>query len=163
MFTTSTVYGGGICVQTGSNDWNVLAATARGSGDVLFCVIRPAAYHDATETVTFGELHVFVGPGFVITVRHDEASHIHAVRADLEKRPNVLRRGARAVLHALLDRVVDDYRPVSDGIQNDIDEIEDALFAGNEAGGAAASAGDGDARSFLNRSATHASDQGSPF
>ncbi len=180
VFTTSTVYRDGICVQTGSNDWNALAATARGSGDlvwidvadaggddfvgiaaafdlhhlavedavhahqrakldtygdVLFCVIRPAAYHDATETITFGELHVFVGPGFIITVLHDEASRIHAVRADLEKQPNVLRRGSGAVLHALLDRVVDDYRPVSDGIQNDIDEIEDALFADDEGGG----------------------------
>ncbi len=99
-------------------------------GDVLFCVLRPARYLDETETVDFGELHVFAGPRFVITVRQDEATDLAAVRRDLEARPDILRRGPVAVLHAIMDRVVDDYTPVVAGIENDIDEIEDQVFGG---------------------------------
>lgn len=98
-------------------------------GEVLFCVMRPAAYDDATETVTFGELHVFTGHGFVITVSHGHAPSIDAVRGTLEAQPSLLARGSGVVLHALMDRVVDDYVPVSHGIQDDIDDIEDTLFA----------------------------------
>lgn len=98
-------------------------------GEVLFCVMRPAVYDDATETVTFGELHVFTGHGFVITVSHGHTPSIDAVRATLEARPALLARGPGVVLHALMDRVVDDYVPVSRGIEDDIDEIEDILFA----------------------------------
>jgi magnesium transporter len=99
-------------------------------GDTLFCVLRPARYLDAAEEVEFGELHVFAGPRFVITVRHDNTPDLTAVRRDLEGRPHVLRRGPVAVLHAIMDRVVDDYGPVVAGIENDIDEIEDEVFGG---------------------------------
>jgi magnesium transporter len=99
-------------------------------GDTLFLVLRPARYVDETETVEFGEVHVFVGPQFVITVRHAEAPDLHAVRAKLETRPDLLRRGPVAIVHAILDRVVDDYAPVVAGIENDIDEIEDEVFDG---------------------------------
>ena len=101
-------------------------------GDTLFCVLRPARYIDETETVVFGELHVFAGPDFVITVRHDEASDLAGVRTRLEARPDLLRRGPVAVLHAIMDRVVDDYAPVVAGLENDIDEIEDQVFSGHE-------------------------------
>ena len=66
-------------------------------GDTLFCVLRPARYEDATETVEFGEVHVFAGPHFVITVRHGEAPDLPAVRRALERRPDLLRRGSVAV------------------------------------------------------------------
>jgi magnesium transporter len=99
-------------------------------GDTLFCVLRPARYVDETETVEFGEIHVFAGPHFVITVRHGEAVDLAAVRKGLEARPDLLRRGPVAVLHAIMDRVVDDYAPVVAGIENDIDEIEDDVFDG---------------------------------
>ena len=102
-------------------------------GDVRFCVMRPATYDDTTETVAFGELHIFTGPGFVITVNHGTGPRIESVRADLEARPDLLVRGSGAVLHALMDRVVDDYAPVANGIQGDIDEIEDALFSDEHA------------------------------
>jgi magnesium transporter len=101
-------------------------------GDTLFCVLRPARYVDETERVVFGELHVFAGPDFVITVRHDEASDLTGVRRALEARPDLLRRGPVAVLHAIMDRVVDDYIPVVAGLENDIDEIEDQVFSGQE-------------------------------
>jgi magnesium transporter len=97
-------------------------------GDTLFCVLRPARYIDETETVEFGEVHVFAGPQFVITVRHGEAPELADVRRGLEARPDLLRRGPVAILHAIMDRVVDDYGPVIAGVENDIDEIEDEVF-----------------------------------
>lgn len=100
-------------------------------GDNLFTVLRPARYLDDTETVEFGELHIFTGKNFVVTVRHAEMSGVGKVRRRLESRPDLLRHGPEAVLYALLDQVVDDYAPVVAGLENDIDEIEDQLFSGD--------------------------------
>ena len=97
-------------------------------GDILFVVLRPARYIDETETVEFGELHVFVGPDFIVTIRHAESPDLSRVRRRMEGDPELLARGPEAVLYAILDEVVDDYSPVVDGVENDIDEIEDALF-----------------------------------
>lgn len=99
-------------------------------GDTVFCVLRPARYLDETETVEFGEVHIFAGPQFVITIRHSENPDLAVVRHELEARPDLLRRGSVTVLHAIMDRVVDDYGPVIDGVENDIDEIEDEVFDG---------------------------------
>jgi magnesium transporter len=100
-------------------------------GKTLFVVLKAARYLDDTETVEFGELHVFVGEDFVVTVRHAESPSIGEVRDKLEHQPELLRRGTGAILHAILDRVVDDYGPVVDGLENDIDEIETEVFGGN--------------------------------
>jgi magnesium transporter len=97
----------------------------------LFVVLRPARYVDETETVEFGEVHVFVGEDFVVTVRHGEASELGRVRGRLEDDPELLRLGSEAVLYAVLDQVVDDYAPVVAGLENDIDEIEVEVFSGN--------------------------------
>ncbi|MEQ4568332.1 magnesium/cobalt transporter CorA [Paenarthrobacter sp. CAP02] len=97
----------------------------------LFTVLRPARYLDETETVEFGELHVFTGPNFVVTIRHAETGGVARVRRRLEERPDLLRHGPEAVLYALVDQVVDDYAPVIAGLENDIDEIEDQLFSGD--------------------------------
>ena len=78
--------------------------------------------------VEFGELHVFVGPNFVITVRHAESPDLARVRRRMEGDPELLRLGPEAVLYAILDQVVDEYAPVVAGLENDIDEIEDQLF-----------------------------------
>ncbi len=75
----------------------------------LFVVLRPARYLDESETVEFGEVHVFVGEDFVVTVRHGEASELGRVRSRLEGDPALLRLGPEAVLYAVTDRVVDDY------------------------------------------------------
>ncbi|KUM32763.1 magnesium/cobalt transporter CorA [Arthrobacter sp. EPSL27] len=99
--------------------------------DNLFTVLRPARYLDATETVEFGELHVFTGENFVVTVRHAETGGVAQVRRKLERRPDLLCHGPEAVLYALMDQVVDDYVPVVAGLENDIDEIEDQLFSGD--------------------------------
>ncbi|MGW2695226.1 magnesium and cobalt transport protein CorA [Streptomyces sp. NPDC001296] len=100
-------------------------------GDTLFVVLRAARYLDAPEEVDFGELHVFVGPDFVITVRHGAAPDLSAVRRRMEESPELLKLGPEAVLYAILDAVVDGYAPVVTGVQNDIDEIETEVFRGD--------------------------------
>jgi magnesium transporter len=100
-------------------------------GQTLFVVLRPARYLDESETVEFGEIHAFVGEDFVITVRHGEAPALSEVRRQLEDEPELLRRGPEAILHAIVDRVVDDYAPVVEGLENDIQEIETEVFGGN--------------------------------
>ena len=102
-------------------------------GTTLFTVLRPARYLDAEEEVEFGEVHVFTGEGFVVTVRHAEAPDLGRVRDRLERTPELLRLGPEAVLYAILDQVVDEYAPVVAGLENDIDEIEDQLFKGDPA------------------------------
>ncbi|WP_409060400.1 magnesium and cobalt transport protein CorA [Streptomyces sp. SYP-A7185] len=100
-------------------------------GETLFVVLRAARYLDAPEEVDFGELHVFVGPDFVITVRHGAAPDLTAVRRRMEESPDLLKLGPEAVLYAILDAVVDGYAPVVAGVQNDIDEIETEVFGGD--------------------------------
>ncbi|MFJ8111966.1 magnesium and cobalt transport protein CorA [Streptomyces sp. NPDC096132] len=100
-------------------------------GDTLFVVLRAARYLDAPEEIDFGELHVFVGPDFVITVRHGAAPDLSAVRTRMEETPELLKLGPEAVLYAILDAVVDGYVPVVSGVQNDIDEIETEVFRGD--------------------------------
>ncbi|WP_058042410.1 magnesium and cobalt transport protein CorA [Streptomyces roseifaciens] len=102
-------------------------------GETLFVVLRAARYLDAPEEVDFGELHVFVGPDFVITVRHGAAPDLSAVRHRMEATPELLALGPEAVLYAILDAVVDGYAPVVAGVQNDIDEIETEVFSGDPA------------------------------
>ncbi len=97
-------------------------------GDTTFMVLRPARYVDESETVEFGEVHVFAGPHFVVTLRHGSSPDLREVRRSLEARPDLLARGSVAVVHAIMDRVVDDYAPVVSGIENDIDEIVDQVF-----------------------------------
>ena len=101
-------------------------------GNTLFLALRTARYIDETETVEFGELHVFVGPQFVITVRHAESPDLAHVRDRLEADPELLAKGPEAILYAVLDEVVDEYEPVIAGLENDIDEIEDELFGDAE-------------------------------
>jgi magnesium transporter len=100
-------------------------------GETLFVVLRAGRYLDHPETVEFGEVHVFVGKDFVVTVRHGEAPALREVRGRMEATPELLRLGPEAILYAIMDRVVDDYAPVVAGLENDIDEIETEVFSGN--------------------------------
>jgi magnesium transporter len=100
-------------------------------GGSLFVVLKAARYLEEQETVEFGEIHAFVGPNFIITVRHGEASKLGEVRQRLESQPELLRRGPFAVLYTIMAQVVDDYGPVVEGLENDIDEIEVEVFGGN--------------------------------
>jgi magnesium transporter len=100
-------------------------------GDTQFVVLRPARYVDPVEVVELDELHMFLGPEFVITVRHADQPDLAVVRKRMEEQPELLRHGPDAVLYAVMDKVVDDYFPVLDGLQNDIDEIETQVFTGD--------------------------------
>ena len=100
-------------------------------GEMLFIVLKAARYIDETEMVDFGEIHVFIGEDFVVTVRHGEASALGEVRERLEQSPELLRRGPGAILYSIMDSVVDAYGPVVNGLKNDIDEIETEVFGGN--------------------------------
>lgn len=100
-------------------------------GDTLFVVLRSARYLDAPEEVEFGEVHLFIGKNFAITVRHAESPDLGRVRKRLEKDPELLALGPEAVLYAVFDEVVDEFTPVVEGLQNDIDEIENQLFNGD--------------------------------
>lgn len=93
-----------------------------------FVALRSARYLDEDERVEFGEIHVFLGRGYVVTVRHGAASELRGVRAALEARPDLLTHGPVAVLWGVLDRVVDDYEPVVAGLEDDIVEVEHAVF-----------------------------------
>lgn len=99
--------------------------------DTLFAVLRPARYLDVTEEVEFGEVHLFVGERFVVTVRHSEAPEFSSVRKRLEAHPDLLAHGPEAVLYAVIDQVVDGYYPVVAGLGNDIEEIEIEVFSGD--------------------------------
>ena len=100
-------------------------------GATTFVVLRPATYLDDVEEVEFGEVHVFLGEDFVITVRHFERPDLAAVRRRLEHDGSLLAHGPLAALYGILDEIVDEYSPVVAGLQNDIDEIEDQLFNGD--------------------------------
>ncbi|WP_159945188.1 MULTISPECIES: magnesium and cobalt transport protein CorA [unclassified Nocardiopsis] len=97
---------------------------------VLFLVLRPARYDEAGETVEVDEVHVFAGHGFVVTIGHTDQVDFEEVRDLLESEPRALSHGALAVVHAVLDRVVDAYAPVVAGLQDDIDEVESQVFDG---------------------------------
>ena len=105
----------------------------RYEGGVHFVILRTARYDDAREEVDFGEISIFLGHGFVITVRQGIASDLHGARLRLEQRPELLRAGTASVLWAILDKVVDDYAPVVEGLERDIEEVEATVFTGTSA------------------------------
>jgi magnesium transporter len=108
-------------------------------GQTLFAVLKTVCYVDhsevtaTSEVVDTGEIMVFVGGDFVITVRHGRHGSLGPVRESLESDPEQLAKGPAAVLHAIADSVVDDYLTVLDEFQADIDEVETAVFAQNGA------------------------------
>src|SRR3954462_308509 len=97
-------------------------------GEDVFLVLKTAHYHEEEEQVHFGEIHVFAGPGYVITVRHGPGSELGTARSRVEARPDLLRMGPAAAVWAIVDKVVDDYLPVVDGIEDDIEEVETDVF-----------------------------------
>ncbi|MEU1665182.1 magnesium/cobalt transporter CorA [Streptomyces sparsogenes] len=107
--------------------------------DSLFLVLKPVEYDDSADTVTAGELMVFVGDSFVVTVRHGHTNPLGAVRERLESNPDVLQHGPTAVMYAVSDAVVDHYLDVADALRVDLDELEAEVFSpagavGNTAG-----------------------------
>ncbi|NUP16780.1 MAG: magnesium/cobalt transporter CorA [Streptomyces sp.] len=107
--------------------------------ETLFAVFKTVCYveHEqltaTSEVVNTGEIMVFVGQDFVITVRHGRHGSLGPLREELEADPEQLAKGPAAVLHAIADHVVDDYLSVTDSVQEDIDEVETDVFAENGA------------------------------
>jgi magnesium transporter len=95
----------------------------------LFIVLKPIRYVDEEEQIESGEILLFVHPTFVVSVRHGEASALTDVRRELDNRPDLVEHGPGAVLHAIVDRVVDDYEPAVEGLARDIDEVEQQVFS----------------------------------
>ncbi len=98
-------------------------------GDTLTLVLRPARYDHATETVELGQITIMCSPNHILVVRHGEAVPLDTLRARMESKPGWLANGPGAVLHAILDTVVEAYLPVLDGIDDDIGEVEAEVFA----------------------------------
>ncbi|MFF4274051.1 magnesium and cobalt transport protein CorA [Streptomyces sp. NPDC001536] len=104
-------------------------------GEVLFSVFKTVTYVEhaeltaTSEVVDTGEIMVFTGPDFVVTVRHGRHGSLGPLREDLEAHPELLAKGPSAVLHAIADHVVDDYVTVTDSVQNDIDQVETDVFS----------------------------------
>jgi magnesium transporter len=99
-------------------------------GDIHLVILRTARYDDEREEVDFGEISVFIGPSFVITVRQGVASELHGARARLEQRPELLEEGTNSALWAILDQVVDGYAPVVAELERDIEQVEATVFSG---------------------------------
>ncbi|WP_460938990.1 magnesium/cobalt transporter CorA [Phycicoccus ginsengisoli] len=99
--------------------------------NTMFVVLKPLRYVEETSDIETGEVMMFVGDRFVVTVRYGEAGPLKSVRARLEANPEMLSHGAIAVLHAVTDAVVDNYLAIDTELQDDLQEIEQSVFAGS--------------------------------
>src|SRR5262245_21546744 len=99
--------------------------------EVQFFVMKTVGYVErgGTDIVQTGEIMIFCGPDFVVTVRHGAHGALAPVRLRLEESPERLALGPAAVVHAITDRVVDDYISVADAVQEDIDDVEECVFS----------------------------------
>jgi magnesium transporter len=95
----------------------------------LFLTLKSLWYVDAHDAVETGEINMFVGTDFVITVRHGSGSELHSARRDLEAKAGVLTHGPSAVVYAVCDRVVDGYLSVMNALEEDVDEVETSVFS----------------------------------
>jgi magnesium transporter len=100
---------------------------------IFFAVLRTARYIDQREEVEFGEVSVFLSRKFVITVRQGAASDLRGARQRLENRPELLRVGPAAAMWAIMDKIVDDYAPVVEGLEQDVEQVEGTVFGGSAA------------------------------
>ena len=95
-------------------------------GDALFIVARTAQMIDGR--IVFGETHIFVGRGYLVSVRHGPSTSYAIVRQRCEACPAVLSNGADYILYALLDFIVDNYMPVLEAIHAEVEAMEDKVF-----------------------------------
>ncbi len=101
--------------------------------DVTFMVLKPVRYVDHDEVVDISEIAFFIGPDFVVTVRHGESDVLTAVRRELDAAgPELLGLGPSAVLYRAADRIVDGYEDVVDDINVDVEDIEGQVFGGDD-------------------------------
>jgi magnesium transporter len=99
--------------------------------DSMFVVLRTARLADGDEhRIEFGETHVFVGTRYIITVRHGSMKSHVGLRARCEACPQLLAKGQGYVLHALMDFIVDQYFPILESLQEELDQLESEIFCG---------------------------------
>lgn len=99
-------------------------------GDTVFLVLKTVRYEGHEEVIEVGEVMLFLGRDFLVTVRHGEGGGLGAVRERLEADPErLLRLGPAAAVHAIVDRIVDAYEPVVVAVREDIDEVEAEVFS----------------------------------
>jgi magnesium transporter len=111
-------------------DCSLYELGVRKPGDRLLVYRTAACAHDGGAE--FGELDVFLGKGYVIAVRHGRAGDPATVRRRLDSRPELVGRGPAAVVWGILDTVVDDYSPVVEAIEAEIESLDQAIFGGTE-------------------------------
>ncbi len=97
-------------------------------GDSLFVALRTAQMDPATRRADFGETHIFVGPRYVVSVRHGASLSYAEVRGRCEATPQQLRKGPGYVLYALMDFIVDQYFPIVEALEEDLDALEEEIF-----------------------------------
>ena len=97
--------------------------------DSLFLVLKTLWYVDDNDAVETGEINMFIGADFVITVRHGKGGELQSARKRLEETEHVLSHGPSAVVYAVCDSVVDAYSTVVDELQTDVDEVESSVFS----------------------------------
>ncbi|GAA2437614.1 magnesium/cobalt transporter CorA [Streptomyces glaucus] len=102
--------------------------------DSLFMVLKPVGYEPDSDTVSTGEVMVFLGDAFVVTVRHGEGAPLKAVRRRLEQEPELLGKGPTSVLYAIADAAVDHYLDVATELQADLEGLEAEVFSPEDGG-----------------------------
>lgn len=102
--------------------------------DSVFVVLKPVVYEPDSDTVSSGEIMIFLGDSFAVSVRHGRGAPLDAVRERLEREPELHREGATAVLYGVADAVVDHYLEVATELQTDLEELETEVFT-PDAGG----------------------------
>ncbi len=95
-------------------------------GDALFVVARTAQQIEGR--ISFGETHIFLGKGYIVTVRHGASTSYTAVRKHWESCPTSLAKGEDFILYAILDFIVDNYMPVLEAIEEEVETIEDRVL-----------------------------------
>jgi len=97
-------------------------------GDSLFIVLRTAQLNREERRIDFGETHFFVGPRYIVSVRHGASLSYVEVRARCEATPHLLDKGPGFVLHALMDFIVDQYFPIVDALEDELQGLEEEIF-----------------------------------
>jgi len=98
-------------------------------GDTLFLVLKTLWYVDERDAVETGEIALFLGNGFIVSVRHGKGTELSSARRDLEHQAALLGHGPSAVVYAICDRVVDGYEDVASSLEEDVDEVESSVFS----------------------------------
>jgi magnesium transporter len=97
--------------------------------DSLFVVLRTLGYRAATHHVDTGEISMFIGPHFAVTVRHGDETELGQLRNRLESQTEILQHGPTAVLWAVSDKIVDDYLTVATALESDVVDLEARVLA----------------------------------